>query len=228
MNTFLCDVCNPEKTNVKTWTCVDCKQVKAIEEFNTDHMLCCCRGCGKDLPQLEFQEDGSPRLSEYCKICTKHGEQRLRHCHGCQQDLHLHRFNDKGDYYCMGCMKPKTDRKALSTTGLPQLRHCAGCEQNLPVMQFQTDKRNRYTKQCNACMEKWICCNECKLAKAPTEFDVDKSRVKYKRCRECQHPPCDDCGEKLKDIWTPHPLAKKRRVTCPACKKKASKKARLG
>ena len=69
-----------------------------------------------------------------------------------------------------------------------------------------------------------ITCKECKKAKAPTEFDTQPSRHRYTRCRACEHPNCDACGERLKDIWTPHPLAKEKRFICPACKKKSQRK----
>ena len=72
----------------------------------------------------------------------------------------------------------------------------------------------RETYRKNQDMQRTKECSECKQRKTIEHFDNKGNWQLHSRCRECQHPPCSQCGRILIDIW-------RSTSTKPVCHRKA-------
>ena len=170
-----------------------------------------CSGCGKARPAKSSRLH--QRFQEYlCEECQT-DKQKCTECNTYKLITEFDKRSSRNRYdRCRACQHPP----------------CSVCLQPITTIW----DRNTFDKPfcsdlCRGVLlnENTKECKQCKLAKALTEFDVGADSRVYKICRECQHPPCSQCGRIIETIWIAHPKAKDRRPVCfrKTCRKKMSK-----
>ena len=151
-------------------------------------------------------------LSYTCEECAAKGDAlgRDKSCKRCGQanDVEAFDVDARGRLYavCRKCQHPPCEAcgKKIDEIWTPRPSLC------------EKQSLSNYTcEACSAGCQKT--CQRCMQAKGVKAFDVDAQGRLYAVCRKCQHPPCEACGKKLDEIWTPSPRAKNPKPICHRC-----------